>query len=125
MLVLSKVIEERASLCGLLDGWGCSTSCAATIAEYAAQPDQRPDVLIFDAGSRAEVQQFVRNYPVAPILIMLGELPEDAATADEESGPASYAQLALPLRPARMRALLQQLLQPQPAEEADCTLPTT
>ncbi len=124
LVLLGKDVEERARLCELLENWGCRTTSATSLGEFEEQNSRRPDLLIFDADRRPAVANFIGRYPTPPLLIMLGEFAEGAAISED---CAPCAQLGLPLRPARLRALLQQLLHAPSEEEgkqeegrADC-----
>ncbi len=110
VLVFSGACDERASLCNLLEGWGCRAACAADMAEVEESTRCRPDVLICDEERLPAATDFIDRHPdktQLPILILLGETSRMVAV----NTGLTYAQLALPLRPARLRALLQQLLQ--------------
>ena len=116
VLVLGDAIEESDRLCELLENWGCRTTCATSIGAFEERGAERPDVLIFDAGRLAAMSHFVERYPTPPILIMLGESAAGPAAAEDRP---PCPQLGLPLRPARLRALLQRLLQKPGGEDEE------
>ncbi len=114
VLVLSADPEAGSHLAKLLKGWGCRIihPLEGTQTEYPSAP--RPQVVICDEASYAQASNAIRTGPEPePILILIGE------GAPRQDRPAAAAQLVLPLRPARLRALLQHLLQErQPQADA-------
>jgi len=98
---------DSARLCSLLESWGCRVTHAVDDAALRMALTDRPDVLICDAhGYAAACAGHAASQTAAPILILLGNLP----SATQQSALAMHGQLAKPLQPARLRALLQHLL---------------
>jgi signal transduction histidine kinase len=113
------------TLITLLTSWGCRVQRLAALPDQTVSEEGPLDLLMFAASEAAQALRFVALTAAAastlppPALIQLGELGEGAAmspyageAADESEGAQSrIIQLKLPLRPARLRALLQQCQQ--------------
>lgn len=96
-----------ASLCILLEGWGCRVTHAIDDAALCMALTDQPDVLICDDhGYTAATACSAASQAAGPILILLGNPPRTAP----QTGIAVHGHLIKPLRPARLRALLQHLL---------------
>mgnify|MGYP001767067526 FL=1 len=89
----------------LLPGWGYQSQCASDYHDLPPLLATEPAALIADSAGLDGVAAALRGAPRAPLLIVIGG-----------DGPGRFAgipiagQLAMPLRPARLRALLHHLL---------------
>lgn len=113
-LVFCEAGADRVKLCDLLERWGCSIACADSDAAHDEKIARKPGLVICDPSHAAIAKGFIDSFQTAPpLLVVLGSLPEDMAGLV----PPSHV-FALPLRPARLRALLQQLLHAADADES-------
>lgn len=85
--------------CNLLDAWGYERHCACSDDELSGLLDLEPAAVLCDAENLSLIKEHLNGRSNAPLLVLLGE---DAEGVD--------AQLPLPLKPARLRALLHHLL---------------
>lgn len=96
---------RRRDLCELLDSWNYEGDCPETNEELAQSLARNPAVLICDAALFGQAAAQTPASADPPPIIVLG---------DQENAPAGSAPVAgrlpLPLRPARLRALLHHLL---------------
>ena len=99
-----------AELGGLLDSWGYEHECADCAADAPRLLEHDPAVLMCDAELLESIAPHLSAVAEAPFLVVLGDGRIPAAVKVD-------GQLPMPLRPARMRALLHHLLMEQ-AEEA-------
>lgn len=110
---------SNRSLCNLLEGWGCRVTNAVDAAVLRSALSDPPDVLICDDCGYTAATACYADSPdsrgAAPILILLGNPPGAAHPA----GMAVHGHLTTPLRPARLRALLQHLLRASKNPESD------
>ena len=90
----------------LLRGWGYQHQCACADHELPPLLATEPAALITDSGSLDGVALALRGAPRPPLLIMIGDDGQSRFAAISIAG-----RLAMPLRPARLRALLHHLLQ--------------
>ncbi|MBI3525797.1 MAG: MASE1 domain-containing protein [Betaproteobacteria bacterium] len=96
------------SLCNLLEGWGCRVTHAADDSALRIALASQPDVLICDEHSYAVAAAGANaNRMSTPILILLGNPPNQPG----QTGAKIHGHLTRPLQPARLRALLQHLLE--------------
>jgi signal transduction histidine kinase len=111
VLLFFRIGEDRANVCDLLESWGCRIECADNYSGYDEDIITRPTLVICDASHVAVANGFVSSFEAEPpLLIVLGEASGQV--------PSAHV-LALPLRPARLRALLQQLLHGTDGDEDD------
>lgn len=107
VLLFCETGENRANTCDLLEKWGCHIDYADGHSKHAEKIDRKPALVICDTHHIAIARGFVDSFQASPpLLIVLGEIPDEMAGTVPPTNV-----LALPLRPARLRALLQQLLQ--------------
>ena len=102
--------DDAASvhLRNLLEGWGCRVTHAVDDAALRLALTDQPEVLICDdRGYAAATAYYSARQAAAPILILLGAPPSAAPL----HGLAMHGHLAKPVQPARLRALLQHLLE--------------
>ncbi len=122
VVLLGTSDDEHTRICQLLENWGCRAVCIGNLDELHDHHISVPDVLIFNAEQCVAVRHFVSSIATPPILIMLGGVPESSeAACAAADGLPPYVQLGLPLRPARLRALLQGLLQATPDDRDEST----
>lgn len=139
VVILGKSPEkgDEPCICDLVESWGCQVFCADHIHALDRSSMVCPDALIFPAEEWEDVRQYALRQTSHPVLIMVGTppapTPMDPSDPSDPSHPSSqrrahtgfegpathphapsYDHLALPIRPARLRALLQTLLQPPP-----------
>ncbi len=111
VIVLGKPPDESGScICGLLEQWGCQVQCIESADALEQWQSRRPDALIFGANECLAAQRHAALYATPPLLIQVG-LPSAGNHTGETPGLPPYSRLNLPLRPARLRALLQSLFQ--------------
>ncbi len=126
--------SDEPCVCDLVESWGCKTFCAEHVHTLDRLGIACPDAIIFFAEDWEGVRQYAMRQTMDPILIMVGaQTPSsqrhDTSRHDASCSDAStsrhiptYDQLGFPIRPARLRALLQILLQPQPdTQEEEAT----
>lgn len=125
--------SDEPCVCDLVESWGCKTFCAEHVHTLDRLGIACPDAIIFFAEDWEGVRQYAMRQTMDPILIMVGaQTPSsqrhDTSRHDASCSDAStsrhiptYDQLGFPIRPARLRALLQILLQPQPDTQEEET----
>ena len=100
----------------LLQGWGYEPQCACADDELPLLLASRPAVLICDVVCLNQVGAALRGLVQAPLLILIGG---DEKNPFAESPIAG--RLTMPLRPARLRALVHHLLHEQADETQQAT----
>lgn len=112
------VVDDDAmvldSLATLLEAWGLQVFVAASRVELLEMLEQAPDILITDyrlaEDDGLELAQALRNaYPGSEfqVIVMTGDVSEQSLLALSGCG---YQVLGKPFRPARLRALIANLL---------------
>ena len=95
----------------LLESWGCNVHCVETRA--AAAPSQPPDLVVCLDECCCEAIAYAQEDCVdLPPLILIGDMPP----ALENAARQNVLHLNKPIRPAKLRALLQHLLQSEFAD---------
>jgi signal transduction histidine kinase/CheY-like chemotaxis protein len=123
LLVVEDDAVGRDALATLLRDWGLIVDTAAGSAEALAHLRQAPEVLLSDFRLSGEtgldvvraLRQAFPDQPMAAVLIT-ADTADDTVRAIREQG---LHLLHKPLRPARLRALLTQLLRPPGGEAGD------
>jgi PAS domain S-box-containing protein len=109
LLLISAAGPERSSLAALLRGWGCRVAEAGSAEDIAeALESAQPALVICDEAFCLECQGSggLDALSDAVPVVALGELPTRCAPPRQQR----LSRLAKPVRPARLRALLQHLL---------------
>lgn len=108
-LVIAPQSASCDSLCSLLASWGLETRHVEDAVEDELQLLDTPDVILFDEEriSTAALAARLAGHNPPPPMILLGEAPADLS---QLFGGNAHARLAKPVRPARLRALLQHVL---------------
>jgi signal transduction histidine kinase len=99
VIVRLREMEHCRDICSLLDAWGYERHCACSDEELATMLDLEPAAVLCDAGSLPSLKENLNGRGKTPLLVLLGEHAEEVD-----------ARLPLPLKPARLRALLHHLL---------------
>jgi len=114
VLVVDRDEQARDELCQLLTGWGCRTVGLEYVTDYEqgvqAMARTCVDALIFESHQYPDVTLLASRSVLPDALIMLVE-PGAVPFSSSMDHRVSCAWLSRPLRPARLRALLQHLLQ--------------
>lgn len=122
ILLLGTADDEQALLAHLLNGWGCRALCVERIEAYEALLHQGAplvDAVIFSKDREEEAMRFAGKNAwsdAQPIrLIQLADadtpaMPISASPLAAEPGNTRPVRINRPIRPARLRALLQQVL---------------
>lgn len=99
-----------AELCDMLDSWGYEHECADGVADVPRLLEHTPALMLCDADLLELVAPYLSAVSEVPRVVALGDgkLPANVKTDGH---------LPMPLRPARLRALLHHLLMEQ-GEEA-------
>ena len=92
-------------VCALLDAWGYERHCAGSDDELSSLLSDEPAAVICDTMTLSAVAKHLPDNQNPPLVITLGENKSAADIAIQVD-----ASLSLPLRPARLRALLHHLL---------------
>ncbi|MBU0753018.1 MAG: response regulator [Gammaproteobacteria bacterium] len=109
-----------ASTTQLVASWGCRTFAAASVAEVMGECDAagcRPDAAICDYRLRGfengvhTARTLRLRYGDLPVLLLSGDLTDSVREAAERH---QLALLGKPMKPARLRALLQSMLNQGP-----------
>jgi PAS domain S-box-containing protein len=106
VLVVGSSSTVQSSLVSLLRGWGCrvgeadSPSLLKSILE-----SELPDLILCEDRQIAALLASLESIAIAPPVVLLGESPS------EELRGRIAGRLGIPLRPARLRALVQHLLE--------------
>lgn len=95
-------VEQRRLLCDLLDDWNYERECPETSEQLPRSMAAGPAAVICDAALLGDVAAHLPGLANSPQIITLGEAAESPVTVT--------AHLPLPVRPARLRALLRHLL---------------
>ena len=114
VLVVDDEADVRAALDGLLRRWGCSVETAASGAEALSAGRAAPDLVLCDlrlgeGGSGFDVLHRLKarwGPSLHGIVVTADASPEHIADAHARG----YALLRKPVRPAKLRALVEQLL---------------
>jgi len=110
------IIEETAGAAGLLDlvaGWGCRTIGAAAVGQLIRRCDDAqllPDMVICDASPAdgiAAGQALRSRYGPIPVLLLTADVDDQFILGATRR---DFALLTKPVRPGKLRALVQQLL---------------
>lgn len=108
---------QRQQLAQLLHSWGCDIQLPHAAGSNAPGAVTAADVIIFNPTASAAVRSLLGSYAddAPPVLLYVTDKDEQAASAPQPSQPGGtvtplFSRIQLPLRPARLRALLQQLL---------------
>lgn len=115
VLVVDDDAASAASMVGLIASWGCRAIPVSGVQEAIVLCDEanwRPDVAICDPSYGGEVAldcalQLRQRYQDLAILLVSGDVSPDLAAGARTQG---FMLLQKPVRPARLRALLQHLL---------------
>lgn len=89
----------------LLNAWGYEHVCVCSEEGFRLFLSDGPTLLICDAASLARVSADCSSMDQRPKVVVLGEIADNSAHGLQVQG-----RISLPLRPARMRALLHHLL---------------
>ncbi|MBI4986791.1 MAG: response regulator [Rhodocyclales bacterium] len=114
--------DERAAtgMAGLIAGWGCRVIGAASSLEAIARCEEAglvPDLVITDtllpSGEDGVAAGLVlrRRYGVVPVLVLSGDV-DDHLLAN--AARRHFALLVKPVRPGKLRAIVQQMMAPDP-----------
>lgn len=95
-------LEQRRLLCDLLDDWNYERECPDSSAELPKSMATGPAAVICDAALLGDVATHLAGLASPPRIIALGD--------STESPVPVTAHLPVPVRPARLRALLRHLL---------------
>lgn len=106
ILVQVRDSDRCGDICNLLDAWGYERHCARPDHDLAELLEDEPAAVICDRASLSEIAAHLPSRGTPPLLIALDGTGGDA---DAMTIPVD-AQLSLPFRPARLRALLHHLL---------------
>ncbi len=110
ILVRLEDTSRCGDVCALLDAWGYERHCACSDEELPELLSDGPAAIICDAATLSAVAKHLPDRADSPLVITLGENKSATdVTVD--------AALSLPLRPARLRALLHHLLVENSAEK--------
>ena len=108
---------QRQQLAQLLHSWGCAIQLPHAAGSNTPDTATPADVIIFNATASAAVRSLLGSYAdgAPPVLLYVTGQDEQAAGASSARQPEGamtplFSRIQLPLRPARLRALLQQLL---------------
>ncbi|MFZ5509655.1 MAG: ATP-binding protein [Pseudomonadota bacterium] len=114
-LVISPHDATCDSLCSLLESWGLDTTYMDNVTEAELLLLATPDVVLFDEERTGAAALAARGtgHGVTPAMILLGEAPADM---ERVLNGTAYARLAKPVRPAKLRALLQHILHARQGE---------
>jgi two-component system, sensor histidine kinase len=99
VIVRLEDMRDCGETCNLLDAWGYERHCACNDKELHDLLDLEPAAVVCDAKSLPAITAQLEGRSHKPLLVLLGENTEGVD-----------AQLPLPLKPARLRALLHHLL---------------
>lgn len=103
-------------ICAHLDAWEFDHACRCGTNDIPQLLAMEPELLICEATLLDEVARYLPVMPSPPMIVVLGE-GETALTSSE----GIVGRLSVPLRPARLRALLHHLLVEQ-AESEETTV---
>jgi hypothetical protein len=106
-------IGQCNSICNLLDAWGYERFCICSLDDLRRFLAQAPALLICDAASLATISAELPAIDHPPKMVVLGDASKDSVPGLRIEGWTS-----LPLRPARLRALLHHLLHEEEEEQA-------
>lgn len=102
VIVRLEDMDDCREACNLLDAWGYERHCACSDEELPKLLDLEPAAVLCDSAGLSTIKVQLAGRSHRPLVVILGD--------DEESVDA---QLPLPLKPARLRALLHHLLDEQ------------
>ena len=103
------------SLCHLIESWGCSVTCVPTVAQAKSRIHTLPELVIgHDAGCTEALAYAEQADGETPPLILVGDGPPESAAIRQDG----VLHLAKPVRPAKLRALMHHLLQPERLESS-------
>ncbi len=126
--VIEDVVADAASLMGLVAGWGCTAIGASSPAEAIALCEREgvtPDMVITDyrlPGSEDGISAGMlmrRRYGQIPVLLVSADTNERLVAG---AARRRFAMLAKPVRPGKLRAIVQQMLAPDEAAQDDGAL---
>lgn len=98
-------IGQCNSICNLLDAWGYERYCICSADDFRQFLSCNPALLICDIASLGQVSTELASLDQQPKTVVLGEIEVEGIPGLRIDGRTS-----LPLRPARLRALLHHLL---------------
>lgn len=107
-------ICQCSAICDLLDAWGYEHVCLCSGEDLRRFLSDAPALIICDVASLAPISAESASMGQRPKVVVLGEIAEDSAPGLQVQG-----RISVPLRPARMRALLHHLLHEEEAREFD------
>lgn len=109
LLVVGKKWGEWKALCKQLDSWGCRISFVSTVSNATVLSSEQPDLILCEGSNCLEVLSLLDVLPAAtpPALILIGEAPADM---EAKLSGKRVKRLASPVQPAKLRALMQHLL---------------
>lgn len=119
VIVRMRDMEVCGDIRNLLDAWGYERHCACSDEELPKLLDANPAAVISDTASLGAVAAHFADRNFRPLLISI-----DAVGEALETDIQIDARLALPLRPARLRALLHHLLIEDKDESDESDEPT-
>jgi signal transduction histidine kinase len=106
ILVQVRDSDRCGDICNLLDAWGYERHCTRSDQSLAELLEDEPAAVICDRASLSEIAAHLPSRGTPPLLIAV----DDADGDTTEMAIPVDAQLSLPFRPARLRALLHHLL---------------
>lgn len=119
VLVLDDDAAVRVAMRSMLERWGCEVSTAASHEEAEAlftQPGRLPELLIVDYRLRQHasgIESVARLHALCghavPALVITGDTAPERLREAQRSG---YPLLHKPVKPAKLRTAMRQLLQP-------------
>ncbi len=120
ILLLSEANNANDNLASLLRSWGCRVGEAQDGPAIAAalQGSDIPDAVICDDGCFETASAVLTTLPSPPPLLLLGDQP-NAGNGAMTAIATIAGRLAKPVRPARLRALLNHLLEQPENNDAD------
>lgn len=118
VLIVSERDELCASLRDQLADWGCRPACVRSASEALEQAGNRPDLVLFEGrGSQAlELLEALAGSGPPPALILIGD---PGVFSTESRFSSRVARLAVPVRLAKLRALMHHLLDKTPSGQME------